>query len=99
MQSDSLLARSLLLPVPAHPGLKGLTGRGVAPGEGQRGDLGVRDGQLGTLIRRNDPDGRIGERGSGTAVEYISVDRPAVFEGKRNVASVVEGLLKGGVDL
>src|SRR5271169_5226660 len=78
---DVLLARSLLLPVLLHPGLKCLSGGCVSPAERERRDVGVRDVHLGRSVRRNDADKGIGERRACTTVEEIAYDLRTVFLG------------------
>src|SRR5260370_42546847 len=52
-QRNSLLPGRLPLPVLANPGLPALAGGGVASGEGQGSDVGVRDGHLLVRILRD----------------------------------------------
>src|SRR5271156_569029 len=98
MERNLLLARSLLLPVLAHPGFEGLACGSIPSGEGERRNVGVRDGQLGPLVRRHDADGRVGQRLPRPPVKDVSGNSPPVLKGEGHVAAVVERLLKRGVN-
>ncbi len=96
--ADVLLAGLALLPVFAHPGFVRSSGGGVAATEGQRGDIGIGDGDALVAVSGKDADERIGQSLSRAAIEDVALEFAAVLAGDGHVAAVVEGLFQGLAD-
>jgi hypothetical protein len=91
-------AGGFFLGVLFHPGFPAFASGGVAPGEGQGGDVSVGDGNLFVRILRVEADHGIFQRRGGTAVEEVAFDFAAVLPGDGYVAAVIEGFFKRDAD-
>jgi hypothetical protein len=94
MEAQVLFAGGLFLGVFLHPGFPGLAGGGVASGEGQGGDVGIRDRDLIVRILRVEADYGVFQRCRGATVEEVAFDFGSVFAGDSDVAAVVEGFFQ-----
>ncbi len=78
-----------------HPGFPAFAGGSVAAGEGEGGDVGVRDGGFFVGVFRVEADHRVLQRFRGAAVEEVALDFGSVFAGDGDVSAVVEGFFEG----
>ena len=95
-ERDVLFAGGFFLPILADPGFPAFAGGGVASGEGESGDVGIRDGNLLRGIFRDETHDRFGEGRAIATVEDLAFHARSVFAGDGDVAAIVEGLLQGG---
>ncbi len=93
-----LFAGGFFLPILADPGFPAFAGGGVASGEGESGDVGIRDGNLLRRIFRDETHDRFREGRAIAAIEDVTLHARAVFAGDGHVATIVEGLLEGGAE-
>src|SRR5437870_668479 len=94
------LKRNILLPggfffgVSLHPRFPALAGGGVAAGEREGGDIGIRNRDFLRRILGIEPYEGVSQRRPAAPVEQIALNRRAVFASDGDVASIIERFLE-----